>query len=116
MKLFVVLALTAVLPFAASAETVKLEQQCTITFKGKIFSQGPCEVTIEKETLVTIKGKVPENGVTYSVIADDRKGTALMLGAGTFVLAAGTVETASGGATYYWPNGYAIDTGLVPNR
>jgi hypothetical protein len=39
-----------------------------------------------------------------------------MLGAGTFVLAAGAVETASGGATYYWPNGYAIDTRLAPSR
>ena len=116
MKQFAALLLAVALPWTAYAETVKLEQQCTITFKGKIFSQGPCEVIIEKETLVTIKGKVPENGVTYSVIADDRKGNALMLGAGTFVLAAGAVETASGGATYYWPNGYAIDTRLAPSR
>ena len=114
MRLIAALALIAWFPTAVTAETLNLKEQCTITFKGKVFSQGPCEVTIENETFVTIKGKVPDNDVTYLVIADDKKGTALMMGAGTFVLAAGPVETAgSGGATYYWPNGYAIDTTLV---
>jgi hypothetical protein len=56
------------------------KQQCTINYKGKIYSQAPCEMTMEKEPFLTIKGNVPDNGVSYSVIADSSKGTALMLG------------------------------------
>jgi hypothetical protein len=52
-----------------------------------------------------------DNGVSFNLVADETKGTALLMGAGTFVLADAKVETNVGGVTYLG-NGYTLDTSM----
>ena len=60
-----------------------------------------------------LKGRLPNtrNGVGY-LVADEDKGTVLLMGAGTFPRAEGKVEANVGGATYSCPNGYAFDPAM----
>ena len=97
-----------------SAEEVKLKGECTLSFKGRIYSQGPCEAVVLDQKVTDIKGKVPENGVTYSAIIDEQKRTGALIGASTFVLADGALEATSAGATYVWGNGYALEVKINP--
>lgn len=95
----------------AAAQDTELEQTCLVTFYGIPLVEGPCKMTNPTEKLVQLWGEVPENGVSYQVIADDVTGTATFIGAGTFILAAGTYDSkaTSGDATFNWPNGYAFN-------
>ena len=95
---------------SAFADKVELDMQCDISFEGKVYATGPCKVVVRDNTFTSIKGKNTENGVSFSLVADENKGTALLMGAGTFPLANGKVETNVDGVTYRWPNGYTFDT------
>lgn len=99
-------------PAIAIAQDVVLDETCTITFKGRVYSEGPCKVTIVEGKTVTIKGSNPENDVSYLAIVDEGSRTGALMGAGTFPLADGPLNPGTAGATYSWPNGYAIDTAL----
>lgn len=48
--------------------------------------------------------------MSFNLVADENKGTALLVGAGTIPLANGKVETNVDGVTYRWQNGYTFDT------
>lgn len=110
MRKIITLVLATALPLTALADKVELEQECTISYKGKTYVSGPCTLVVRDQKFVSIKGTNRENGVTFNLIGDEDKGTALLMGAGTFVLAEGEVKTNTAGATYSWPNGYALQT------
>ena len=97
---------------SAFAEKVELDMNCDISFAGKLYATGPCKVVVRDNIYTTIKGKNTENGVTFNLLADENKGTALLMGAGTYPLADGQVETNVDGVTYRWPNGYIFDTSM----
>ena len=97
---------------SAFADEVELDMQCEISFRGDVYASGPCKVLVRDNTFTSIKGKNTENGVSFNLVADETKGTALLMGAGTFVLADGKVETNVGGVTYVWDNGYTFDTSM----
>ena len=97
---------------ATFADKLELDMQCEISFEGKVYVGGPCKVVVRDNTFTSIKGKNAENGVSFNLVVDETKGTALLMGAGTFPLANGRVETNVGGMTYRWRNGYALDTSM----
>ena len=98
-----------------SAEEEKLNGNCTLSFKGRIYSQGSCEA-IMMDNSITVKGVVPELGATYLAIIDEKASTGVLLGADVFVLADGPIERTSRGALYYWSNGYALDFHIAKNN
>lgn len=105
----------AVSVFSASAEQVTFKGECTLSFKGRVYAKGPCEgVTIDKKA-TEITGTVPENGVRYNAIITEEKKSGVLLGADTFVLAEGALDTTSAGALYVWDNGYALDIKISAN-
>ena len=95
---------------SAFADKVELDMKCDIGFEGKLYATGPCKVVVRDNTFTSIKGNNTENGVSFNLVADESQGTALLMGAGTFPLASGKVETNVDGVTYRWPNGYTFDT------
>jgi hypothetical protein len=105
-----ILALT---PLLAMAEELELKGECTLSYKGRIYAQGPCEAVVMDKKVTEIRGKVPENSVPYSAIISEEQRTGVLLGADTFVLADGELEKTSAGATYVWSNGYALETKLA---
>ena len=104
-----VILILVLMPLSALAEEVKMDGQCILSYKGRIYAQASCEGTILNKLVTEIKGIVPENGVSYQAIINDKKRTGVLLGAGTFVLADGPLEETTAGALYVWSNGYAID-------
>ena len=99
-----------------SAEEEKLNGNCTLSFKGRIYSQGPCEAIMMDKNITDIKGVVPDIGAKYLAIIDEKASTGVLLGADIFVLADGPIERTSGGALYYWSNGYALDFHITKNN
>jgi len=110
MKFKMVIAALCIASGNVSAEKVEVDMECEISFMGKVYASGPCKVVVRDNVYTSIKGKNSENGVSFNLVGDENKGTALLMGAGTFPLADGKVQTNVGGMTYSWPNGYALDT------
>ena len=103
------LALLAAMPIFAFAEEMKVNGECTLSYKGRIYAQGPCEMTVIDKKVTDLKGTVAENGLNYTAIINESEHTGLLLGAGTFVLADGELDRSPAAALYAWPNGYAVD-------
>ncbi len=99
--------------FSVSAEEVNLSGECILSYKGRIYSQGPCKAVIMNNKAVEVTATVPENNVKYNAIISEEKQTGVLIGAGTFVLADGPLEQTTAGATYVWPNGYALETKMT---
>ena len=111
-QLFLAAAFIGLPAAATAADNTDIGFNCTLTYKGKIYAQGPCEAkTYSEAKQLVISATVPENGVAYTATLSEERGTGLLLGAGTFVLADGPVETLTAGASYIWENGYALDVG-----
>jgi hypothetical protein len=108
--LFLALIVLALAPNSVQAEDEKLKGECTLSYKGRIYAQGPCEAIMIDNKSTEIKGTVPENDVTYNAIISEKQRTGVLLGADTFVLAEGALEETLAGATYVWSSGYALET------
>lgn len=85
---------------------------CVLSFNGKIYSEGPCEGTFFEEGVTDVSGTVEESGQAWQIVIDEEKGSGVLIGANTFVLAEGSLLETQGGASYVWPNGYAVDVAM----
>ena len=85
---------------------------CVLSFNGKIYSEGPCEGTFFEEGVTDVSGTVEESGQAWQIVIDEEKGSGVLIGADTFVLAEGPLRKTQGGASYVWPNGYAVDVAM----
>lgn len=99
-------ALALLLAAAPAAAQEITTVACTIADGGRLDAPATCGY-FEDGPILDIKGTLTENGTRFTAIVDNSKSSGLLIGAGTYFLADGPIETGAAG-TFVWENGYAI--------
>jgi hypothetical protein len=99
---------TAVALTLTAAQVAAQEEQvpCTLTDGGQLDAAAQCEIIEDGDTVEYI-GTLDENDVNFVAVINPAEGTGLLIGAGTFFLADGALDSAEA-AQFTWPNGYVL--------
>lgn len=96
----------AALSAAAAVAQDQPAVPCTITDGNQLDAAATCEV-LREDPVTEFKGTIEENGAKFTAVANADEGTGVLIGAGTFFLADGELETIEDGKLA-WPNGYVV--------
>lgn len=94
---------------AGGVMEIVLPGTCTLSYKGRIYSQGPCEGVLINHHITEVTGTIPGEGYAYRAVINEFDQTGVLLGAEFFVLGDGPFEHSPVGGRYLWQTGYALD-------
>lgn len=100
---------TAAPPPSGEVQEIVLPGICTLSYKGRIYSQGPCEGVLINHRIAEVSGRMSDDALTFRAVINEDDQTGVLLGAEVFVLGDGPYEHSPAGGRYLWATGYALD-------
>ena len=90
-------------------EEITLNGDCTLSYKGRVYAQGPCQGVLINNRVTEVMGTMAESGLGYRAQLSQGTRSGILFGAETFILGEGPLVETEAGARYVWSSGYALD-------